>query len=69
MIARLTGYIKCEECRFARPDEDSSSRLWTAYECGNVDSEFYKCLLNVSPQGNKQDRITWRGCELGRRSA
>ena len=40
---------------------------WAAMECGNSDSEFYKALLNVTPGGDTQARITWSGCACGER--
>jgi hypothetical protein len=36
-------------------------------ECGNPDSEYHKALLNVTPSGDKQQRITWSGCPCGER--
>jgi len=59
--------IKCDSCRFARPDPKVSDKHWTAYECGNPSSEFHKALLNIDPNGNKQDRVTWGGCAQGKR--
>jgi len=40
---------------------------WKAIECANPDSEYRRALLNVSPNGDKQSRITWSGCEDGER--
>ena len=40
---------------------------WAAYQCACSDSEFHKGLLNVTPNGDKQSRITWIGCEYGER--
>lgn len=59
------NHIECAECMYARPDKIASEKGWTAYECGNVDSEYYKSLLNVSSEGDKQRIISWGGCELG----
>ena len=59
--------IRCISCRHARPDPSASNRTWTAYECGNPASEFYKALLNVTPSGSKLLRISWGGCEHGER--
>jgi len=59
--------VKCISCKYARPDKEASEKNWTAYECGNPQSEFYKSLLNVRPDGDKLKRISWRGCELGER--
>ena len=63
----MTKHIKCISCRFARLDEKASDRNWTAYECGNHASEFHKALLNVTPNGDKLQRISWGGCEHGER--
>ena len=59
-------HIRCKTCRFVRIDKSASEKGWTAYACGNRDSKYYGALLNVAPGGNKQDRITWSGCECGR---
>jgi hypothetical protein len=59
--------IKCISCKYARPDKTSSEKGWTAYECGNPHSEFYKSLLNVRPNGDKLKRVSWGGCEFGER--
>jgi len=63
----MDKHIRCISCRFARPDKKASDRGWTAYECGNPESEYHKALLNVTPTGEKQYRITWSGCEYGER--
>lgn len=59
--------IKCISCKHARPDKAASEKGWTAYECGNQDSDYYGALLNIRPNGDKLKRITWTGCELGER--
>jgi len=43
------------------------SLKWAAYRCTNSNSEYYKALLNVSPSGDMQSRITWSGCAGGER--
>jgi hypothetical protein len=48
-----------------REDPEASELGWTAYECGNGDSEFYKALLNVRSNGDRQQRVTWSGCPCG----
>jgi len=68
MNNRENKHIRCISCRFARPDKSASERGWTAYECGNVKSEFYKSLLNVTINGDMLSRISWSGCDLGERS-
>jgi hypothetical protein len=40
---------------------------WAAIECGNLDSEYHKALLNVSLNGDRQPHITWSGCPCGER--
>jgi len=40
---------------------------WAAMECGNKGSEYYKALLNVTRDGDRQTRVTWGGCEDGER--
>ena len=39
--------------------------FWKAVECGNPHSEYHKSLLNVTPSGDRQDRVTWSGCREG----
>ena len=58
--------IKCRDCRFARVDENAGDRDWTAYECGNPESEYHKALINVTPNGERMKNISWQGCEAGR---
>ena len=36
-------------------------------ECRNSQSEYFKALLNVKPNGDRQDHITWNGCPCGER--
>ena len=59
--------IKCISCVHTRADKAASENEWTAHECGNPDSEFYKALLNVRSDGEKLKRISWIGCTLGER--
>ena len=40
---------------------------WAAIQCTNPDSEFHRCLLNITPSGDKQYRVTWGGCPCGER--
>ena len=35
-------------------------------ECGNSDSEFYRSLLNIASNGNREDSILWGGCDHGK---
>ena len=61
----MNKHIRCNQCRFVRQDKATSDKNWTAYECGCSESEYFKALLNVSPKGDKQDYISWNGCEDG----
>ena len=62
----MENTIKCTKCRFVRVDKSACESGWTAYECGNKKSEYCRALLNVTPNGEKQVRVTWGGCEEGR---
>jgi len=62
----MAKQIRCADCRFVQVDKSYSTKHWTAYECGNHDSDYYGCLLNITSNGDKQKEITWRGCEEGR---
>jgi hypothetical protein len=59
--------IKCISCRFAKVDEAASDSKWMAYECSNPQSEYHRALLNVTPDGEKNIRISWSGCACGER--
>lgn len=59
--------IKCISCRFAKLDECASDSKWDAYECSNPISEYHKALLNVTTDGGKLKRISWKGCLEGER--
>lgn len=67
MSYKTKKHIKCEDCCFVRPDKSASTATWMAFECGNNESEYHRCLLNITLNGDKQQRITWAGCELGKR--
>ena len=58
-------HVRCARCKYVRPDMNASGWNWTAFECGNSKSEYYKCLLNISVSGNKLQRIIWSGCKYG----
>ena len=60
--------IKCADCVFAQVSKAASEGIWKAYACGSRDSEFSGTLLNVDINGNKQDTVTWTGCEYGRKA-
>ena len=53
--------IKCISCKYAKADTRASTKDWTAYECTNPDSEYYRCLLNVTINGEKtiQNNMVW----------
>ena len=66
-IKKSKELVRCKYCGFVREDKIMSNRFWTAYECGNFESPYYKSLLNVDPMGNKLHRIAWQGCIYGER--
>ena len=59
--------IRCAECEYVRINEEASRKRWTAYVCGNENSEYYKTFLNVSANGDEQKRVTFGGCKHGRK--
>jgi hypothetical protein len=59
--------MKCISCRFTLVDKKASDKEWTAYQCGNPKSEYYKALINISPEGKKHKRISWSGFKHGER--
>ena len=59
------GRVRCACCKYVRPDKKASERKWTAYECGNSRSEFFRCLLNIDVYGQQLRQIEWTGCESG----
>ena len=59
---------KCDKkCKFKHTDEICPKQrlVWKAIQCANSDSEYHRSLLNVTPNGDKQQCITWVGCEEG----
>jgi len=62
----MATIIKCADCTSATVDESASEKGWTAYECNNRSSNYHKSLLNVTPNGERQSFISWRGCGDGR---
>jgi hypothetical protein len=50
---------------YARADHAASDKQWLAYECGNPQSEYYGCLLNIKACGSKLPIIVWDGCDKG----
>jgi len=59
------NHVRCACCKYVRPDRKASERNWTAYECGNSMSEYFRALLNITLNGNKLQWIAWSGCEHG----
>ncbi len=59
--------IACISCKYATVDKSASMGGWTAYECSHSESEYDKALLNVGINGETQKRISWTGCEFGKR--
>ena len=40
---------------------------WAAIQCTNPKSEYHRALLNVTLNGDMQNRVTWSGCACGER--
>ncbi len=57
--------IMCISCKHATADKQATEGKWTAYECSNADSEFYKALVNVGVNGEMHKKISWSGCKHG----
>jgi hypothetical protein len=63
----MESITHCAACVYAREDKAMSEGKWKAIECGNPSSEYHRALLNVSADGDKRERIVWRGCAHGER--
>jgi hypothetical protein len=61
----MAKHIHCALCRYARPDRRVSVKPWIAYACTNRNSEFFKALLNITPEGDHLPGIPWMGCVWG----
>ena len=59
------GVVKCKGCIYVQPDPTASERNWTAFKCGNPESEFEGALLNVTLHGGKMNEVAWSGCKYG----
>ena len=59
--------IKCNSCRFVKKDKSMSKFDWIAYKCGKHESEYYQGILNLTPNGDMLNKITWCGCPFGKR--
>jgi hypothetical protein len=44
---------------------EKKTLIWTGMECRHGESDYFKALLNVAPNGDRQTAVTWRGCEFG----
>ena len=60
-----SNHVRCTYCKYVRPDASASDEKWTALECGNSQSEYHRCLLNVSENGKKLRWIAQAGCKNG----
>ena len=60
------AHIKCECCKYVQSGKSASSRGWTAYRCGNRDSDCYGATLNITYGGYKLNSVTWVGCAYGK---
>ncbi len=61
--------VMCINCKYARVDDSASIGTWKAYECGNAESEYHRCLLNIGINGETHKKIVWQGCISGRRKS
>jgi hypothetical protein len=66
MNVKIIKRVRCIDCAFTQSDKKASNKKWTAYKCGNAESDYFKAVLNVTSDGYKQADITWRGCEQGK---
>ena len=66
VIMEFNNHVRCKGCQYARPDKTASEKKWTAYECGNCASDYYKSLLNVNRAGAMQPKMVWPGCKWGK---
>ena len=60
--------VECASCKYVNEDLNVSDCKWTAFECGNSKSEYFRCLLNITYNGDKLHNIEWPGCESGKYS-
>ena len=67
-------HIRCAECRYAMIDKRTSVYIqkkqvlkWVGIQCACPDSEYHLALLNVTPNGNRLDFVSWGGCVHGER--
>ena len=63
MATKATTGKKCSTCKFVRHDYELSEDGWTAYQCWNTESVYFRALLNVSVGGDMLKRVTWTGCK------
>lgn len=58
--------VACQNCKFVKEDRTVSRAKCKAWECRNEKSEYYRCLLNTTLEGELLKVITHTGCEEGR---
>lgn len=61
--------VKCTHCEYPRADLSASTTGWVAYECGNKESPYHKCLLNIDMRGTMLGQLVWTGCTEGKEKA
>ena len=66
------NHVHCAKCCYAVINEKASAYTqkkrelkWAAIQCACTYSEFHLALLNVSPNGDRLDFISWEGCKSG----
>lgn len=59
---------KCYFCKHVRYDPtvvEGKRKPLMGLECGNKKSEYYRDLLNVTPNGDLKPDLQWSGCAAG----
>ena len=57
--------IKCKDCIFAKIAPETKEGGWCGVKCDNRESNCHGALLNVDPNGNKHNYVSWGGCPHG----
>jgi len=67
-------HVRCAECRYAVVNETISEYpqkkrklKWVDIQCACTYSEYHRSTLNVSPNGNSQNFVSWGGCKHGKK--
>ena len=67
-------HVHCADCHYAVINKKTSvytqkkrELKWAAISCACTNSEYHLATLNLSPNGVRQDFISWDGCKYGKR--